>query len=369
MTDRHDPAVHLATASLILTRRIQLRVDEPDKAAAWQRLSTWQQIVVQAANRIATHHYIQENLKEFNYLNEMLLTASRMTTTYRLLSAQFKGMIPMAIISSLNRQIITAFDKEKAEYRKGTRSLRTYKAGLPIPIVATDLRHLSQAENGDFTFTLYGLHFRTVLGRDASRNSELLTRLMEGQTQLHNSALEIRDNKLFLLAALPAEVQPVQLDPKVSVIAYLSPNIPIIAEIKANEKLTGGLRIEIGTREEFLYRRLAIQDGIRRTQTTLRSNRGGKGRKKKLQALDRFHDREKNYVNTRLHQYSARLIAICLRYSAAVLILKADEAAKEDEFLLRNWSYHGLKEKIAYKAARYSIKIKDESPKGTHPTN
>jgi hypothetical protein len=362
MTEHPDPPARPDPAPLILTRRIQLILAETDNASAWQQLSSWQQIVVRAANCIATHHYIQENLKDFNYLNENLLTATRMTTTYRLLSAQFKGQIPMAIISSLNRQIIAAFDKEKAEYRKGTRSLRTYKAGLPIPIVATDLRHLSRAENGDFTFTLYGLHFRTVLGRDSSRNGDLLARLTEGQTRLHNSALEIKNHKLFLLAALPMEVQPAQLDPDVSVIAYLSPIIPIIAEI-------GDQRIEIGTKEEFLHRRLAIQEGMRRAQTTLRSNRGGKGRKKKLQALDRFHDLEKNYVNTRLHQYSARLIAICLRYNAATLILKEDQAAKKNEFLLRNWSYSGLKEKIAYKAARYNITIKDESPKGTHPNN
>jgi IS605 OrfB family transposase len=355
MTDRAGPA------TLILTRRIRLLLDETDKAAAWNRLSSWQHIVVQAANSIATHHYVQDNLKDFTYLNENLLTTSRMTSTYRLLSAQFKGQIPMAIISSLNRQIIAAFDKEKAEYRKGTRSLRTYKAGLPIPIVATDLRHLSRADDGDFTFTLYGLHFRTVLGCDSSRNGDLLTRLTEGQARLHNSALEIRNKKLFLLAALPMEPQPAELSPDISVIAYLSPTIPIVAQ-------TGEHRIEIGTKEEFLHRRLAIQESMHRIQTTLRGNRGGKGRKKKLAALDRFHDVERNYVNTRLHQYSARLIAICVQHKAATLILQ-EEGDKEDEFILRNWSYYGLKEKIAYKAARHGISIKHEPPKEAHENN
>jgi IS605 OrfB family transposase len=362
MTTRPGPT------SLILTRRIRLLFEEADKAAAWQQLSSWQDIVVRAANWIATHHYIQENLKDLTYLTENIrirladagkdeagiLTTSRMSTTYRLLSGKFKGQIPMAIISSLNRQIIAAFDKEKAEYNRGTRSLRTYKAGLPIPIVASDLHHLSPTGDGDFTFTLYGLRFRTVLGRDRSRNGELLTRLIAGETRLHNSAIEIRNNKLFLLAAFPAEIEPADLSPEIKVNAWLSPTIPIIAEI-------GGERIEIGTREEFLHRRLAIQESMHRIQTSLRSNRGGKGRTRKLAALDRFHHLERNYVNTRLHQYSARLIAICLQYRAGTIVLQdqpAKEArAKEDEFVLRNWSYYRLKEKIGYKATRHGIAV------------
>jgi IS605 OrfB family transposase len=340
--------------SLILTRRIRLLLEESDKEAAWQRLSSWQQIVVRAANWIATHHYIQENLKDLTYLTEGILNTSRMSTTYRLLSGKFKGQIPMAIISSLNRQVIAAFDKEKKEYREGIRSLRTYKSGLPIPIVATDLRHLTRADDGDFTFTLYGLHFRTVLGRDSSHNGELLTRLVEGQSKLHNSALEIRNNKLFLLAALPADIHPAELSPDICVIAFLSTDIPIIAVV-------GTQRIEIGTREEFLHRRLAIQESMHRVQSGLRSNRGGKGRKKKLRALERFHHLEKNYVNTRLHQYSARLIAVCLEHSAGTLVLQdqtvKEEEAKKDEFVLRNWSYYGLKEKISYKAIRHGITL------------
>ena len=123
----------------ILTRRIQILVQAETKEeskAAWQKLTDWQRIVARAANWIATHHYVQENLKELFYLTDGtrvkladvkkdeagILTTSRMNTTYRLLSEKFKGQIPMAIISSLNRRIVSVFDKEKLEYREGTRS-------------------------------------------------------------------------------------------------------------------------------------------------------------------------------------------------------------------------------------------------------
>lgn len=355
----------------ILTRRIQILVQAETKEeskAAWQKLTDWQRIVARAANWIATHHYVQENLKELFYLTDGtrvkladvkkdeagILTTSRMNTTYRLLSEKFKGQIPMAIISSLNRRIVSVFDKEKLEYREGTRSLRTYKAGLPIPIAGSDVIHLALTDGGDYSFILYGLHFRTNLGRDKSGNADVMQQLLEGKIKLLNSTLEIRKHKIFLLAAFPVQEQSAQLSPDIRVTAHLSASIPIVAE-------AGQERIEIGTREEFLHRRLAIQEGMQRMQTTVSTNRGGKGRKKKMQVLERFHDKEKNYVNTRLHQYSARLIAICLRHSAGLLVLhgqsEKEARAQENEFLLRNWSYHGLKEKISYKAAKYGITV------------
>jgi transposase len=50
-----------------------------------------------------------------------------------------------------------------------------------------------------------------------------------------------------------------------------------------------------------------------------------------------------------------------VKHGAATLILIGqqgkEEAAKEDAFLLRNWSYYALKEKISYKAEKAGIAI------------
>ena len=167
---------------LIITRKIQILLQAEDKEqwlAGYKQLREWQAIVARAANWIATHHYIQENLKDLFYLTDGaivkladvnkdedgILTTSRMSTTYRLLSAKFKGQIPMAIISSLNSRIISVFDKEKREYREGLRSLRTYKQGLPVPIAASDIIHISPAPAGmtEYFFTLYGLDRKSVV--------------------------------------------------------------------------------------------------------------------------------------------------------------------------------------------------------------
>ena len=40
--------------------------------------------------------------------------------------------------------------------------------------------------------------------------------------------------------------------------------------------------------------------------------------------------------------------------------LHREEGAKDDKFVLRNWSYHSLRTKIDYKAKMYGIKVEVE---------
>lgn len=367
------PANHLEPANhpVIITRKIQLLLQAEDKEE-WKmnygRLSQWQRIVAKAANWIATHHYVQENLRDFFYLTDEarikladvnkdaagILTTSRMGTTYRLLSGKFKGQIPMAIISSLNSRVVSAFDKEKKEYREGMKSLRTYKQHLPIPIASSDIIHIEPAGEGEYQFVLYGMSFRTNFGRDASGNRLIFERALRKEYKLCNSSIGLGKNKIFLLAVFSFERQAVSLSEDVRVEAQLSVDTPIVANC-------GEATIRIGNREEYLYKRLAIQESLHRAQMAMRFNKGGKGRKKKMQILERFHLAEKNYVNTRLHQYSSLLIEFCRQQGAGTLVLRSqsekEAEAKENEFLLRNWSYYGLIEKINYKADRLGIKV------------
>lgn len=77
--------------------------------------------------------------------------------------------------------------------------------------------------------------------------------------------------------------------------------------------------------------------------------------------MEHFSEKEKRYVDSRLHLYSRRLIDICVKSEAGTLLLvnqtNKEEVAKEDEFLLRNWSYYGLIEKIKYKANMVGINV------------
>ena len=105
---------------------------------------------------------------------------------------------------------------------------------------------------------------------------------------------------------------------------------------------------------------------MKRCQVNCRYSTGGKGRKRKMQALERFAEQEKNYVKTKLHTYSRMLVDKAIQNKCATIVLVnqsvREEQAKNDNqkgkpFVLRNWSYYGLKNLINYKANMVGIKV------------
>ena len=70
---------------------------------------------------------------------------------------------------------------------------------------------------------------------------------------------------------------------------------------------------------------------------------------------------ESNYVHNRIHDYSRKLIDFCVKHRAGTLLLldQRDKIgiAKEEEFVLRNWSYFELMAKIKYKADKAGIEL------------
>jgi hypothetical protein len=144
-------------------------------------------------------------------------------------------------------------------------------------------------------------------------------------------------------------------------LAYLKKVIHAKKQLTKPISQIGKFRATIGSKEEFLYRRLAIQAARSRAQKDASFNRGQHGRRRKLKPLQHFRDREWNYVQQRLHVYSRQLIDLCVKHRAGSLILvgqtEKEAAAVGEEFVLRNWSYYALKEKIQYKASKAGVLV------------
>lgn len=356
---------------IILTRKIQLLIDCDDKEkrnAHYKQLYDWQRMCFRGANYIFTHHYLQDQIKEILYVtdevkvkltdvnkdSEGILNTSRMNTTYRLLSNYFKGQMPSDIFSNLNNTLVSVYNTERTAYWKGEKSLRNYKRNIPIPFSAKLIKLMNDEKGRNYTFTLFKIPFKTYLGKDRSDKKVLLQRALVGTIKLCSCSLKIDKGKIFLLAAFEMEQDQHLLDEAIIAEASLSIEHPIA--VKAGKEAT-----QIGNKEEFLHRRLAIQAARHRLQRGSTYNKAGKGRKRKLKSLDDYSEKEKRYVDNRLHLYSRRLIDFCIKNQAGTLLLvnqeQKEEIAKEEEFLLRNWSYYGLREKIAYKANKAGINL------------
>ncbi|QRY58017.1 hypothetical protein BCY89_21785 [Sphingobacterium siyangense] len=357
--------------TIILTRKIQLFLDCDDKelrSEYFKKLFEWQDIVYRGSNMVLTHQYIQEQIKDLIYLRdeikvkladfkkdpEGIFTSSKMNTTYRILNLYFKGKLPSNIISAMNMTLNRVFSADRSAYWKGEKSLRNYKKDMPIPFSGDQVKLSNDEKGRDFKLKLFKIPFRTYLGRDRSDKRVLLQRALVGQIKICTSSIKIVKGKIFLFLALELPKKQHELKEHIIAEASLSVEHPITVNIDRDN-------YQIGNKEEFLYRRMAIQSARHRLQKAVAFNNGGHGRKKKLKSLEHFNEKEKRYVDSRLHLYSRRLIDICIKSEAGTLLLvnqsNKEEIAKGDEFLLRNWSYYGLIEKIKYKASMAGISV------------
>ncbi len=368
-----------------ITRKIRIYVDEDNKELRKQyydRLFQWLYICRTAANITASHFFSQDNIKDFFYFDEAIqiklkdmvrdedgvLHCSRENTVYQVLSQHFKGQAPMDMLSRVGQYVWKNYKAELKDYYKGERSLRNYKkSNAPIPVNKKHLMMQPADDQHNFCFELYKepqfrIPFKTMLGRDRSNNNYIIKQVIAGEYQILDSQIKVLkdDNdkytKWFLYLTLKIPDTRLQAKEGLKVTAELDIEIPIKAQC--------GKRYDnIGTKDEFLYQRLQIQKKLQSLQKSLRYASGGNGRKSKLQAIERFTEKERNYVVTKMHMYSKVLVNFAVNMRAEEIVLinqkQKEEEAKEKIFLLRNWSYHGLKQMIEYKAARVGIKLSE----------
>ena len=394
---------------MVITRKIEIYVHEEDKEMKKNYQDTlygWRDAVRKAANLIVSHKFVQQNVRDFMYLQEDVRERflvvdektgkekvkfnvpdilekgpgmSEQNTTYRLISSMLKGKVPADIYSCLNQAVAKTFKETVTDVNKGNATLRSYKNNIPIPFSAKSLSNIHKADDGHFYFTLFGVPFACMLGRDRSNNEAIIERCISGEYKLCSSSIAFqkvvsrdtgkKKNKLFLYLCVDIPKKEVELNPKKSMYCYLGLAHPIEYnyEVQSKNIYDSGVKwSHIGTAEEFLYRRVQIQAAMKRCQMNCRYTSGGKGRKRKLQALNRFEEKEKNYVQTKLHTYSRMLVDHAIKNHCGTIVLvnqePREEEAKEanqkgEPFVLRNWSYFGLKTMISYKAKMVGIEV------------
>jgi len=195
---------------------------------------------------------------------------------------------------------------------------------------------------------------KTCLGNDFNDKHKLLERVIKGEIKLCTSHIKLKEGKTFWLAVFEVEKEQHTLKPNVIAEASLSLEYPIVVK-------TTKAKLQIGSREEFLYSRLAIQAARKRAQEGIKYCKSGKGKKRKTKATNKFKEKESNYIYSRLHLYSRKLIDFCIKHQAGTLILIDQQEkislAKEEAFVLRNWSYCDLMTKIKYKAEKAGIEL------------
>ena len=207
------------------------------------------------------------------------------------------------------------------------------------------------------------LRFRMNLGVNYKTKDELCTtiyRIFTGEYEHCGSSIQVDGSSIILNLTLKMPKKEMNVDKNIVLNVKLGIDTAIIGSIE-NLKKT----FEFGTEHELEYYRTAIQKRLWELQRALKNTTGGHGREKKLQALKRYKDRERNYVKTFNHRASKALIDFAIANNAGTISMpdltgfgkKKGRVEEENKYLLRNWSYYELQHMIEYKAERAGITV------------
>lgn len=379
---------------MVITRKIEVFVCEDDKdirKAYYEKLYANRNIAVKVANMGVSHLFVIDNMmlclseesrEQIEFIGVKGQAATKQNAPYVVASAAFKGQADMSMVSCVLQNVRKMYNDDCKRGGMWSRSLRSYKSNMPVPYKAKQFRNLrfAEYENGEGEkregcfFTLMGIPFQMKFGRDRSNNQLIVRRVISGEYKLCTSSLKFDGKKIFLLLCVDIPKSGTVLDEKKTLYAFLGVMNPIVCttEVNAHREYDSGYKVyEIGTKEEFNYRRRQIQEAVRRCQINNRYSTGGKGRRKKTRAIDHWHDKEKNYIDTKQHTYSRMLVDLAITHKCGNIMLmnqkpREDEAKEDNQggepFVLRNWSYYGLKEKIAYKCKMAGISLVEDKP-------
>ncbi|MDA1843986.1 transposase [Bacillus cereus] len=261
------------------------------------------------------------------------------------------------------------FKNDITEVLSGNRSLRTYKKNNPLYIRGRTLNLFKKSDEFFIKWTKE-IVFKCALGVKYQNKTELyqtLECILAGEYKICDSSMNFnQQNKLILNLALniPEKSEKRKVSGR---IAGIDLGLKIPAYFAVND--VPYIRKAIGKIEDFLKVRTNIQSQKRSLHRALQSSTGGKGRKKKLKALDQFKEKEKNYITTYNHFVSKKIISLAIQYGVEQInleLLTLKETQKKS--LLRNWSYYQLQQFIEYKAIKEGILVRYIDPFHTSQT-
>ncbi|WP_159066766.1 RNA-guided endonuclease InsQ/TnpB family protein [Clostridioides difficile] len=250
----------------------------------------------------------------------------------------------------------------------GQQSLRNYRNDNPLMISNQQL-DLKYIEDTFYLDVMCGYRLEIILGRRDNQNvNELkstLHRILSKEYKVCDSSMQFdKNNKdviLNLIIDIPNKSNMYEAIKERTLGIDLGVEVPIFMCLNDNTYIKKG----IGDINNFLRVRQQIQIRRRKLQKDLTLTNGGKGRKKKLQLLEKLQENEKNFVKTYSHVLSKRIIEFAKKNKCEYINLEKLTKDGFDNIILRNWSYFDLQRMIEYKAKREGITVRYVNPSFT----
>ena len=253
---------------------------------------------------------------------------------------------------------------------KGERTITNYKRDYPLLTRGRDLKF--QYKDDDIIIKWVNkIAFKVVLGSGKIKENKIelqhtLHKIIDKEYKVGQSSLQFdRNNNLILNLNLD-----IPYKPKTEVVEGRTLGVDLGIKYPAYMCLNDDTykREHIGSIDDFLRIREQMQDRRRKLQHDLKFIKGGKGRNKKMQALDRLRDKEKNFATTYNHMISKNVVEFAKKNQCEYINMEKLTKDGFNNAILRNWSYYQLQQYIEYKAEREGIKVRYIDPAYTSQT-
>ena len=253
---------------------------------------------------------------------------------------------------------------------KGERTITNYKRDYPLLTRGRDLKF--QYKDDDIIIKWVNkIVFKVVLGSGKIKENKIelqhtLHKIIDKEYKVGQSSLQFdRNNNLILNLNLD-----IPYKPKTEVVEGRTLGVDLGIKYPAYMCLNDDTykREHIGSIDDFLRIREQMQDRRRKLQHDLKFIKGGKGRNKKMQALDRLRDKEKNFATTYNHMISKNVVEFAKKNQCEYINMEKLTKDGFNNAILRNWSYYQLQQYIEYKAEREGIKVRYIDPAYTSQT-
>ena len=253
---------------------------------------------------------------------------------------------------------------------KGERTITNYKRDYPLLTRGRDLKF--QYKDDDIIIKWVNkIVFKVVLGSGKIKENKIelqhtLHKIIDKEYKVGQSSLQFdRNNNLVLNLNLD-----IPYNPKNEIVEGRTLGVDLGIKYPAYMCLSDDTykREHIGSIDDFLRIREQMQDRRRKLQHDLKFIKGGKGRNKKMQALDRLRDKEKNFATTYNHMISKNIVEFAKKNQCEYINMEKLTKDGFNNTILRNWSYYQLQQYIEYKAEREGIKVRYIDPSYTSQT-
>ena len=304
---------------------------------------------------------IDEKLKDM-YIKDMYTVVQN--------QVNFKSKDMMSLVTQRAKKDFS--NALKNGMARGERSLTNYKRDFPLMTRGERwLKFKYDEESDDIYITwLHGIIFKVILGYKNNENSielrHTLHKVINKEYKICDSSMQFdRNNNLILNLTIDIpnkendgykEGRTLGVDLGIKYPAYVC-----LSDDTYKRK-------SIGCAEDFIRVREQIRGRRHRLQKQLSMVKGGKGRDKKLQALDRIKDVERNFVKTYNHMISKNIVKFAKQHKCEYIHLEGLTKDGFPDMILSKWSYYELQNMIEYKSEREGIKVRYIDPAYTSQT-